>query len=935
MCKHKIWPAIQGAKDYPVPADGGFGMAPGITVNVKVPENWISGRVWARTNCKVNNGKVFCETGTCGIPENNYGVPCQGNGGIPPYTIAEFTLKGWNNLDYYDVSQVDGHNIGVSISVLKGDKINDAKATPPHFDCGNPACRFDINKNCPPELTFKSTDRKRTIACGSINNAITDLVQRTFNPDPLVPWYEDMRMRMLLGCVHPDFGYSHLDVRDEAKGKVCLSTDWPKVQNSGPWPDRYDEVFKQKCPDAYSWQFDDMSSTYNCRNADYQITFCPPAECGKDAGGKTCPNNYCCSSYGVCGLGKDVCGAGCQSQCNGLDDFPPPDHCDNGALSKVVAYYSNSGATRGQGLPNCNGVLPAVPPEKIRTTGVTHLVYVCDNPLRDVLPLYLSHIFEQAFGAISPQFGLTTTRGDDDLIRRFNGLKNTSPGLKTLWAIGGWNFNSLGSGTETRFSDAVTFSANRKLLVDSVINTIPAKGFDGVDFDWEWPGKPYWRKGSVSGTCTHPQIPFAGVERGGRETDPENYVQFIKELRAAANAKNMKLLIALTVPGTMADKLNKYDLKQLQKDADWINVMTYDFNGASPGGVGAPASADLMNQALQGGYNSLPPASWPTSLGVQPHTSLVDVDNALKAFLKAGVRREKLVMGIAFYGRNYQLSNPSCDEKGCPFTAAGAPGVCTNTPGFLSYNEILDQVQKHGGATKMDDKSYTESAVVNNQWISYETPQTIEKKMILANNQCVNGVSVWSLDLDPAGLLLLSIYGHSNTVDGANRESCMKDGEWPTTKVGSVSSHDCPYGGGKITRKCGSGGKWEDIKNECDDASTTYLGDDFKKCKNGPTVDMTGTSLGIDDVNRGGNARRRRSTDDLPARPARSNRERLEVPVELEKRQASSTTTTRAASAPTDLWSLMKANAGGGNLPHVAGIFGTLKATASPTPTGA
>ncbi|KAJ3040900.1 hypothetical protein HDV00_010360 [Rhizophlyctis rosea] len=876
MCNHKIWPAIQGAKDAPVPADGGFGMAPGTTANIRVPFGWISGRVWARTNCKVNNGKVFCETGTCGIPENNYGVACQGNGGIPPYTIAEFTLDGWNHLDYYDVSQVDGHNIGVAITVLKGDKINDPEATPPQFDCGNPACRMDINKNCPPELTFLSTDRKRVIACGSINNAITDLVQRTFHADPLKPWYDDMKMRMLLGCVWPDFGYSHLDKRDEAKGKVCLSTNWPKVQESGDWPDRYDEVFKQRCPDAYSWQFDDMSSTFNCRNADYQVTFCPAAECGKDAGGKTCPNNYCCSSYGVCGLGSDVCGAGCQSQCTGLDDFPPPDHCNNNALSKVVAYYSGSAATRGNGRPNCNNILPAMPPENIRPTGITHLIYT--------------------FGAISPQFGLTTTRGDDDdLIRRFNGIKNTNPGLKTMWAIGGWNFNTPGSGTETRFSDAVTFEANRKTLVDSVIKTVPAKGFDGVDFDWEWPGP----------------------ERGGRDSDPKNYVQFIKELRSAANNANIPLIISITVPGTMADKLNRYDLEQLQKDADWINVMTYDFNGGAAGGIAASAGGDALQNAIDGGYNSLPPSNWPSAQGVQPHTSVTDVDNALRAFLKAGVRREKLVMGIAFYGRNYLLQDPGCNKQGCAFAGAGPPGVCTNTPGFLSYNEILDLAKTSGGETSLNDKSQTQSLVAGNQWVSYETPATIEKKMIIAANQCLIGVSVWSLDLDPSGLLLLSIYGHSNTMDGANRESCMGDGGWPTTKVGSTASHDCPYGGGKINRKCGSGGKWEAQTNDCDDPGTKYLGDDFRTCKNGPTVSSSGTSLGIEDVDRG-HSRRRRS-EDMPSRPSWSKRERLEVAeseIRVEKRQA----TTTAAAAPTDLWDLMKANPSG-DLPNVQGIF--------------
>lgn len=35
----------------------------------------------------------------------------------------------------------------------------------------------------------------------------------------------------------------------------------------------YNRVFKSAVPDAYSWQFDDSTSTYNCFNADYLLTF--------------------------------------------------------------------------------------------------------------------------------------------------------------------------------------------------------------------------------------------------------------------------------------------------------------------------------------------------------------------------------------------------------------------------------------------------------------------------------------------------------------------------------------------------------------------------------------------------------------------------------------------------------------------------------------
>lgn len=65
------------------------------------------------------------------------------------------------------------------------------------------------------------------------------------------------------------------------KMSLCDSTWWPTPDatfcaGAKTWLNgnacRYDTIFKAPCPDAYSWQFDDLSSTYQCVNADYQVT---------------------------------------------------------------------------------------------------------------------------------------------------------------------------------------------------------------------------------------------------------------------------------------------------------------------------------------------------------------------------------------------------------------------------------------------------------------------------------------------------------------------------------------------------------------------------------------------------------------------------------------------------------------------------------------
>lgn len=63
------------------------------------------GRIWSRTNCNFDgNGRGKCQTRDC-----NGRLKCQGFGS-PPNTLAEFALNQPNNLDFFDISLVDGFN---------------------------------------------------------------------------------------------------------------------------------------------------------------------------------------------------------------------------------------------------------------------------------------------------------------------------------------------------------------------------------------------------------------------------------------------------------------------------------------------------------------------------------------------------------------------------------------------------------------------------------------------------------------------------------------------------------------------------------------------------------------------------------------------------------------------------------------------------------
>ncbi|KGN59009.1 thaumatin-like protein 1b [Cucumis sativus] len=210
-CGISIWPAtLTSGPGQPQLSTTGFKLAPGESKSFNVPAPW-TGRVWARTRCS-NNGRFTCMTGDCGR-----GLSCNGAGGVPPVTLAEFTIAPDGGQDFYDVSLVDGFNLPVTITIQGG-----------KGPCRSSNCRADVNKVCPAELQVKSGNE--VIACKSACLA--------FNK----PEY----------CCTGEFN-------DPKKCK----------------PTNYSMIFERQCPEAYSYAYDDKNSTFTCNNRpNYLITFC-------------------------------------------------------------------------------------------------------------------------------------------------------------------------------------------------------------------------------------------------------------------------------------------------------------------------------------------------------------------------------------------------------------------------------------------------------------------------------------------------------------------------------------------------------------------------------------------------------------------------------------------------------------------------------------
>ncbi|MFQ6669866.1 hypothetical protein Gotur_034944 [Gossypium turneri] len=111
-CRYTVWPGVLSGAGTTQISPTGFILRRGESTSVSVPTSW-SGRLWGQTLCTENSsGKFSCLTEDCGSST----LECSSSGASPPATLAEFTLNGAEEVDFYDVSLVDGYNLPMMVS---------------------------------------------------------------------------------------------------------------------------------------------------------------------------------------------------------------------------------------------------------------------------------------------------------------------------------------------------------------------------------------------------------------------------------------------------------------------------------------------------------------------------------------------------------------------------------------------------------------------------------------------------------------------------------------------------------------------------------------------------------------------------------------------------------------------------------------------------
>jgi chitinase len=319
----------------------------------------------------------------------------------------------------------------------------------------------------------------------------------------------------------------------------------------------------------------------------------------------------------------------------------------------------------------------------------------------------LTHINYAFVNIKNNQAYLDNAHRDSTNFVRLNSLKLKNPNLQILISIGGWSWSE-------NFSNAVLTDSLRKGFAKSSVDIIRKHQLDGVDIDWEYPGMP-GEEGNVY-----------------RPEDKQNFTLMFKELRKELDIlekETGRKKLLTTATGGFASFLNNTEMGEAAKYLDYVNLMTYDYYSSKQ----AKHHTNLFDSKAYPSDNS--------------------ADKAIKAYIAAGVPASKIVMGIAFYGRNLLLKATA--NKGIGDTILSS----ANSYG-KGYTFLKDSLLNKKGFVAFQDEEAKAPYLFNPQtkaFISYDDEWSVAHKCQYVLEHKLGGVMFWEYSSDRKEYLLNQI----------------------------------------------------------------------------------------------------------------------------------------------------------------------------------
>lgn len=284
----------------------------------------------------------------------------------------------------------------------------------------------------------------------------------------------------------------------------------------------------------------------------------------------------------------------------------------------------------------------------------------------------------------------------------FTNLKNQHLYLKTMLAVGGWD---LGGKV---FSDMVSTPEKRTAFVNSALRWILQYDFDGLEIIWKYPGY---------------------AKRGGKPQDKENFVLLLKELKEAFAAHPLYLTTAVPLEENYLD--NGYNIAGMEIYVDWFNVLAYDLRGQWN------RFTDMHSILYKRAADS-------------PYFQDLTIAEGMKRLVRMGAPKQKLMLGIAFYGRSYVLRNTTKNgvKARIKFGTNPDPGPYVRSYAIKAYYEVCAALKSGGWTRVFDEEAKCPYAYKGDQWVGYEDEDSVAHKMDFILREGYGGVMVFNNDLD-------------------------------------------------------------------------------------------------------------------------------------------------------------------------------------------
>ncbi len=287
-------------------------------------------------------------------------------------------------------------------------------------------------------------------------------------------------------------------------------------------------------------------------------------------------------------------------------------------------------------------------------------------------------------------------------IENLKEIKAINPDMTMSISVGGWSAGN--------FSEMAEDEAKRKHFINQLIEFVIEYDMDGIDMDWEYPG-------SGSGGISY------------HFNDKYNYSKLSDEMREALDelekANGRKYVMSLAI-GSFIGSLNSFEVDNLNKNYDYLNIMNYDFIGMD---------------RITCHHSNLHPSKY------TPHkNSIVDYMNYFK---ENGLDTNKIVLGMPFYGRGAD----KVEERGNGL----GNRIYGEIPKFYDFDDIEKYIEKNPSALKVDESCGCSYYYDGDLFITFDSPEAVAEKMQYARDKNYAGVMFWEYATDKTGKLIRQI----------------------------------------------------------------------------------------------------------------------------------------------------------------------------------